>query len=182
MGLFWEKGYEAAALPYLLEAMGLTRGSFYKAFGSKHAVYLGALRLYRDKIVNAAVHLLETGAPEEGHARIRRLFNAQVAIMTGPHARRGCFLCRAAIDRAPHDGETERLVLAMTAQLELAFGRARMMSSPQARLAAATLRKAGAPLAAAYFAIQVMRNAGANAKTIKAIAKGAADLLEDGGQ
>lgn len=180
MNLFWEKGYEAAALSDLLRAMGLTRGSFYKAFGSKHAIYLRALAHYRDSVVNGAIEMLETGAPADGHARIGRLFNAQIASMGGPHARRGCFLCRAAIDRAPRDRETERLVLAMTGRLELAFGRARLPASAQAHAAPATLRQAGAPLAAAYFAIQIMRNAGAGVGAIKAIANGAKDALRHG--
>ena len=33
--VFWQKGYQDAALPDLLAGMKLTRGSLYKAFGEK---------------------------------------------------------------------------------------------------------------------------------------------------
>ena len=37
MYLFWRKGYEAASMRELLDAMSIGRGSFYDTFGDKHA-------------------------------------------------------------------------------------------------------------------------------------------------
>jgi TetR/AcrR family transcriptional regulator, transcriptional repressor for nem operon len=36
MGVFWSRGYNATALPDLLRATKLSRGSLYAAFGDKH--------------------------------------------------------------------------------------------------------------------------------------------------
>src|ERR1700712_2852041 len=49
--VFWRKGYEAASLTELTEAMGITRPSLYCAFGNKEALFKKALDLYeREKL------------------------------------------------------------------------------------------------------------------------------------
>ncbi len=57
MQIFWRQGYGATNLPDLLTAMGLTRGSFYKAFKDKRAVYLAALQRYDEQVIGGAVSL-----------------------------------------------------------------------------------------------------------------------------
>jgi len=44
--VFWTKGYEAASLTDLTDAMGITRPSLYAAFGNKEALFKRALDLY----------------------------------------------------------------------------------------------------------------------------------------
>ena len=46
MGVFWSRGYRGTALPDLLRATKLSRGSLYAAFGGKHALFLRALDRY----------------------------------------------------------------------------------------------------------------------------------------
>ena len=46
MGVFWSRGYHATALPDLLRATRLSRGSLYAAFGDKHSLFLRALDRY----------------------------------------------------------------------------------------------------------------------------------------
>ena len=48
MEIFWRKGYEAASLQDLLSGMGLSKSSFYLAFGSKEDLFLTALTRYQD--------------------------------------------------------------------------------------------------------------------------------------
>ena len=47
MDVFWTKGYEATSLCDLLEAMDLSKSSFYDTFGSKHEVFLDTIRYYK---------------------------------------------------------------------------------------------------------------------------------------
>ena len=46
--VFWRSGYAAASLDDLTAAMGLSRSSFYGAFGTKHDVLLAGVKLYAD--------------------------------------------------------------------------------------------------------------------------------------
>jgi AcrR family transcriptional regulator len=49
--VFWRKGYEAASLSDLTDAMGITRPSLYCAFGNKEELFKKALDLYeREKL------------------------------------------------------------------------------------------------------------------------------------
>ena len=78
MDVFWTQGYRATNLPDLLKAMGLTRGSFYQAFGDKEAAYLNALDYYDSDIIkevdalgspgSVLQHVLEVVVPvQEAH-------------------------------------------------------------------------------------------------------------------
>lgn len=49
MNVFWDKGYKGASLQTLLTEMGIGKGSFYATFGSKHELFLDALKLYGRK-------------------------------------------------------------------------------------------------------------------------------------
>ena len=46
MQVFWDMGYQSASLSSLTRAMGISKSSFYEAFGSKHELYLSALEYY----------------------------------------------------------------------------------------------------------------------------------------
>ncbi|MDW3205247.1 MAG: TetR/AcrR family transcriptional regulator [Alphaproteobacteria bacterium] len=96
MQVFWLKGYAATNLPDLLDAMNITRGSFYKAFSDKESVYLAALDYYDDKVVSGVVDMLGSVRATSASACLAPLFSGQ-----GEFAERGCFICNAMVDLAP---------------------------------------------------------------------------------
>lgn len=51
MGVFWEKGYDAASISDLTAAMGINRFSLYDTFGDKHQLYLKSLDAYERIVV-----------------------------------------------------------------------------------------------------------------------------------
>lgn len=55
MVVFWEKGYDAASISDLTEAMGINRFSLYDTFGDKHQLYLKALDAYTQRVVEPMV-------------------------------------------------------------------------------------------------------------------------------
>ncbi len=119
MQIFWRQGYHATNLPDLLNAMGLTRGSFYKAFGDKRRAYLEALSRYNQVNITAAVSFLENAQGASGLDRIRELF---ASVFSGQAEKRmGCFVCNAMVELAPVDEDVARLAAVMTGRVQSAF-------------------------------------------------------------
>jgi AcrR family transcriptional regulator len=86
LGVFWSKGYEAASLTDLTEAMGITRPSLYAAFGNKEALFKQALDLYATEKL-AYVRAALDAPTAKGVAE--RLLNGAVEMMTSSGCR-GC--------------------------------------------------------------------------------------------
>jgi len=167
MDVFWRKGYDGACLPDLLKAMGIARGSFYKAFADKRSVYLAALERYRLHAVEPAARAL-SNANEPGLHRIAGLLR----LASAPAAqgdRRGCFLCNAAVDQAPEDANVQAKLQAMSAALELGLVEA-LRDTPAFARAAADLRQLEASrLSALYVGLRVMARAGRPAAELDAV-------------
>jgi len=109
MQVFWEYGYKDASLPDLLEGVGLTRGSLYKAFKDKKNLFLLALDRYETAHVDAAADHLRDRSLGDGRTRIVTLFVGLVgAVSAGDH--RGCLLCTAASGAAADDAEIAKVV------------------------------------------------------------------------
>lgn len=113
--IFWRQGYLATNLPDLLDAMGLTRGSFYKAFSDKENAYLEALDYYDRTVVSVAVRLL---AECEGPNASTCL---SVMFRTGDAPRRGCFICNAMVELAPVNPDVANRANAMATRLREAI-------------------------------------------------------------
>jgi len=156
MGLFWDVGYEEASLADLLNVMGITKGSFYKAFRDKQSVYLAALDRYNDQVISGTVAFLGDPAQGDGRQRILGLFGKVAAAVTADGDRLGCFLCNAMIDRAAGGGEAEAKLQAMTRRLEGGFRRALLDDG----VSNADARAAARGLLSAYFGLRVLGRAG----------------------
>lgn len=158
MQIFWRLGYAATNLPDLLTAMGLTRGSFYKAFGDKHSAYLAALDHYDQVHIGGAVALLEDRSVCDGTTRILKLFGNSAPKVKS--SLRGCFVCNAMVELAPHDGVVAKKTCAMSCRLERAFYMALCdVSALEGDVDASKKRKA-AIITRLYFGGQAMSKTG----------------------
>lgn len=103
MALFIERGYAATAISDLGEAMGLTAGSIYKAFGDKRGVFVAALERYTStRDLRIADHLADA---VNGRERLRRLIDYYAGNSHGDSGRRGCLVIGSARDMALFDPE-----------------------------------------------------------------------------
>lgn len=119
MNVFWEHGYDAASLPFLLDGMGLTRGSFYKAYTDKKSLFLMVLERYEAEAVTPVVALL-TSDGEDGLDRIDKAFKAVTRVVADGD-QRGCLLCSAAAGPAAVDAEISECVHLQLRRMQDAF-------------------------------------------------------------
>src|ERR1700749_5043782 len=127
MSVFWSRGYHATALPDLLRATKLSRGSLYAAFGDKHSLFLRALDRYiDDSLKRLDVEFAPSREPIES---VRAYLAGYLDRMSGANGRRGCLLVATAMELAGQDAEVGRRVAGffktMEARVADALSRAR---------------------------------------------------------
>jgi len=92
--LFWEKGYEGTSLSDLMEAMGLTKSSLYKAFGSKETLFWRVVELYNRDFLGFRLEALVEPTPR----RIaERLLYGMTELHIGERTPNGCLELNAAL-------------------------------------------------------------------------------------
>ncbi|MCK1303103.1 TetR/AcrR family transcriptional regulator [Bradyrhizobium sp. 24] len=125
MGVFWSRGYHATALPDLLRATQLSRGSLYAAFGDKHSLFLRAL----DRYVAEALTRMDVEFDKEPVDGLRAYLAGYVDRTSGANGRRGCLLVATAMELAGRDAEVDRRIAsffkAMEARVADALSRAK---------------------------------------------------------
>ena len=119
MQVFWAKGYEGTSLGDLTDAMGVSRSSFYQAFGSKHDLYLSALERYGDLSVSRLETQLDCGATTRN--AIAAVFDALIDRAMAPDGRCGCLLGNTAVELARHDPRAQIRVTAALDRIERAY-------------------------------------------------------------
>ena len=129
MDVFWSRGYHATALPDLLRATKLSRGSLYAAFGDKHSLFLRALDRYiADAMTRMDIELAPHKEPVDG---LRAFLAGYVNRMSGANGRRGCLLVATAMELAGQDAEVGRRIAgffkAMEARVADALSRAKTL-------------------------------------------------------
>lgn len=169
MNVFWTKGYEGASLQDLLDAMNIARGSLYKAFEDKHSVYLAALDRYDRTEIQRAVDGLCDRSAGDGAVRIHRFLEDARAAVVKRQDRRGCFLCNAAVDRAPMDAGVQAKVLAMMRRMERAITAALNECAQAAHWPAKRRAEAALALTNAYVGLRVLARSGFPPKDLAAV-------------
>lgn len=104
MEIFWTRGYHATSLNDLSEGMGLTKGSVYKAFKDKKAIFLAAFDLY---VENGVVGNFEQGlaAGRPPSVLVRELLQRYARISSTVQGLKGCLVTATALEMVPRDPE-----------------------------------------------------------------------------
>ena len=134
MGVFWSRGYHATALPDLLRATKLSRGSLYAAFGDKHSLFLRALDRYvANAVTRMDVELAPHREPVDG---LRAYLAGYVDRTSGANGRRGCLLVATAMELAGHDPDVESRIRGFFKAMETKTGGALARAKAAGELAA----------------------------------------------
>jgi TetR/AcrR family transcriptional repressor of nem operon len=107
MGVFWEKGYDAASISDLTAAMGINRFSLYDTFGDKHELYLKALDAYTQNVVGAMVERINGIQSLE---ELEGLFCSMIEFQHSGVCSPCCMMHSAAISLAAVDEEARERV------------------------------------------------------------------------
>jgi len=175
--LFWDQGYAATSIDDLSAATGLGRGSFYKAFGDKHSMFLRSLELYCTEAIDgirAELRNPDRSAYERlvGHVR-----NTAAGVASDTD-RRGCLLAKSAAELSSTDPVVAKQVKRtldgwlreLTATISAAQADGDLPSGTDAKAAASLLL-------AVLRGMEALRTGGASAATIKLAAEQAIALL-----
>ena len=100
--LFWRKGYQAASLSDLLEAMEIGRGSFYATFGDKRSLFIECLDIFGQR---TRAFLLRTRETEPPLDALRRFFEYTAAEQRGQRCEWGCMMVNTVLELAGVDDE-----------------------------------------------------------------------------
>ena len=90
--VFWDKGYEGTSLTDLLGEMGLTKSSFYKAFGSKEDLFRRISKLYDEDYLKFEREALAETTPR---AIVERLLYGAAEFQTSKRTPMGCLFSTA---------------------------------------------------------------------------------------
>ncbi|WOO40246.1 TetR/AcrR family transcriptional regulator [Rubellicoccus peritrichatus] len=104
---FWKNGYSDSPMSDLLKVTGLTKGSFYNAFGSKRNLFIRTFKKY-DRESQAFLHqLIAMDSPKEA---IRTFFDGLVETTIYDQDKKGCFTVNMLICIKSYDEEIQNLV------------------------------------------------------------------------
>ena len=164
MQLFWRKGYEAASMRELLDAMGIGRGSFYDTFGDKHALFMAAL----DRFQEVRTSWVEEVLGDSGLDGVREVFGRTVDGLVEFEPRRGCLLANSAVELAPHDPEVAGRISRYVHSTEAAFEGALVRARENGEILADSDPKALARfLVNTLHGMRVLARAGADRETLE---------------
>jgi TetR/AcrR family transcriptional regulator, transcriptional repressor for nem operon len=102
LALFWRKGYQAASLADLLEAMEIGRSSFYAAFGDKRTLFLACLDLFGTRTKEIVLRTRSDMPPLDV---LQNFFERQFVGSRASRAQWGCMLVNTVLELADVDAE-----------------------------------------------------------------------------
>jgi AcrR family transcriptional regulator len=117
--VFSERGYHAASISDLKDAMGLAAGSLYKAFKDKKAIFLASFDRYKQ--VRNALLDQELAEGANGRDKVFRMLRFYAEASHGESGRRGCLVVGTAIELAVYDAEAAERVGRSMARSEALF-------------------------------------------------------------
>ena len=127
MSEFWERGYEATSMEDLLNAMGLTKGSLYKAFGDKHNLFLMSLQDYLDRLFEKMKESVESS--RDPVVSLSTLMSVVENLCCKQLTPKGCFAVNTVVELSQRDEKASEILKRHLVRVEKLL--AKLISSGQ---------------------------------------------------
>ncbi len=118
--LFWRKGYQAASLSDLLEAMDISRSSLYATFGDKRSLYIECLTTFGKRTKDFLLKARNERAPLDA---LRSFFENTVAEHRGQRTEWGCMMVNTVLELADVDNDLSAQASNLLADMQTEFER-----------------------------------------------------------
>jgi TetR/AcrR family transcriptional repressor of nem operon len=116
--LFWRKGYQATSLTDLISELGISRSSFYAAFGDKRAFFLECLDLYAAFTLGLLAAARRETRPLPA---LRSFFELGLAPFGEDASSWGCLLINTSLEMAGEDEDLSAHANRYLSQVQAAF-------------------------------------------------------------
>ena len=116
--LFWRKGYQATTLDDLLQAMEISRSSFYASFTDKRSLFLDCLDLFAQRTQDLLRRARSEMPPIDA---LQRFLERNVIGVRGAQASWGCMLVSTVLEMADVDDELSARASAHLSDMQAAF-------------------------------------------------------------
>lgn len=101
MNAIWREGYEASSVKSLSELLGITRSSFYNAFGTREDLFREVMELYAGQSPDAV--LRDVGGDVRIRSFLTQLFKTICKTRAADPEGRGCLLINTVTELCPSD-------------------------------------------------------------------------------
>jgi len=170
MQVFWSKGYEATSLADLIEAMEISKSSFYQTFESKHQLFQNCLNFYQDRFLSDMTDSLQKA--KTGRFFIEDTFYSMAEKARPSGDRRGCLISNCVSELAQRDPVIAKLISKSVNQITDVF-----LSAIKRGQQEGGISKNKKPLPLARYLLSSMNGlttrvkAGAGSKEVKEVAQ-----------
>ncbi|WP_114937620.1 TetR/AcrR family transcriptional regulator [Mucilaginibacter endophyticus] len=119
MQLFWLKGYNGTSMQDLLDGLGLSRSTLYRAYIDKHSLFLKALGHYQQFSSSEIKKVINEGDTAKETVKKLLEFIAEVVVQDQQH--KGCFMLNSEIELSLHDKVVHDMVVNSDQDIEDVF-------------------------------------------------------------
>jgi AcrR family transcriptional regulator len=176
MEVFWEAGYAGTSLDDLGAGMQMNRPSVYAAFGDKEALYLEALRRYRDATrAGIASALSPERSLREG---LRTVYAGAIQLYFHGSRGRGCLMLSTAVTEAARSDKVRELLRGTVRALDEEFEKRIRLARDEGEVPKTADVPTLAKMASAVLdTLSIRARAGEERAELEAIAAASIDLI-----
>jgi TetR/AcrR family transcriptional regulator, transcriptional repressor for nem operon len=117
--VFWKKGYNAASMQDLVDAMQISRQSLYDTYGNKEDLFVKCLQSYQQKASNLTCDFLSYNGNVK--ASLQHYFYFLIDDIVADKQQKGCFMLNTLVELVPENKLAKKVVSKNFDDLEANF-------------------------------------------------------------